>query len=116
MYVYSQMKDYWYREWFVQLNPIHTKNNIHKIIFHPHFTIKDLITIILILLIFIYINLRDPYFSGDPDNFKIITPSHIKPECYFLFAYSILRSIPNKLGGVIILFISIFILFLLPLL
>ena len=63
--------------------------------------------------------LQNPYMLGDPDNFKvitpIITPSYIKPEWYFLFAYSILRSIPNKLGGVIILFISIFILFLLPL-
>ena len=44
----------------------------------------------------------------------MITPSHIKPEWYFSFAYFILRSIPNKLGGVITLFISIFILFFLP--
>lgn len=100
-------------------NPIHSKNNIYKIIFYPYFLIKDLITIILVLLFFIYINLQYPYILRDPDNFKIanpiITPSHIKPEWYFLFAYSILRSIPNKLGGVIILLMSIFILFFLPL-
>lgn len=100
-------------------NPIHSKLNIYKINFHPYFTIKDLITIILTFILFILINLQIPYILGDPDNFKmanpIITPIHIKPEWYFLFAYSILRTIPNKLGGVIILFISIFILYLIPL-
>ena len=99
-------------------NPIHSKINIYKINFHPYFTIKDLITIILTFSIFIIINLQFPYVLGDPDNFKIansiITPIHIKPEWYFLFAYSILRTIPNKLGGVIILFLSIFILYLIP--
>lgn len=60
-----------------------------------------------------------PYYLGDPDNFSIansiVTPLHIKPEWYFLFAYAILRSIPNKLGGVIALLISIFMLILIPL-
>lgn len=100
-------------------NPIHSKINIYKINFHPYFTIKDLITIIFTFSIFILINLQLPFILGDPDNFKIanpiITPIHIKPEWYFLFAYSILRTIPNKLGGVIILFISIFILYIIPL-
>jgi len=61
-----------------------------------------------------------PYTLGDPDNFSIanpiVTPIHIKPEWYFLFAYAILRSIPNKLGGVIALIISILILIFLPIL
>ena len=100
-------------------NPIHSKLNIYKINFHPYFSIKDLIRIIIILLLFILINLQNPYIFSNPDNFKIanpiITPLHIKPEWYFLFAYSILRSIPHKLRGVIILFISIFILFFLSL-
>lgn len=100
-------------------NPIHSKINIYKINFHPYFTIKDLITIIFTFIIFILINLQLPFILRDPDNFKIanpiITPIHIKPEWYFLFAYSILRTIPNKLGGVIILFISIFILYIIPL-
>nr|QEN99356.1 cytochrome b [Melipona fasciculata] len=100
-------------------NPIHSKFNIYKINFHQYFSIKDLITIIMIMMIFMLINFQNPYFLSDPDNFKManpmITPSHIKPEWYFLFAYSILRSIPNKLGGVIMLFMSIFILFMLPL-
>nr|DBA43505.1 TPA_asm: CYTB [Bombus convexus] len=99
-------------------NPIHSKLNIYKINFHPYFSIKDLITIIMMFLLFMMINLQFPYMLGDPDNFKManpmITPVHIKPEWYFLFAYSILRTIPNKLGGVIMLFLSIFILYLIP--
>ena len=58
-------------------------SNVSRI-FYPYFIIKDLITIIIILLSYIYINLQYPYILGDPDNFKIanpiITPSHIKPE------------------------------------
>nr|DBA43700.1 TPA_asm: CYTB [Bombus nevadensis] len=99
-------------------NPLHSKINIYKINFHPYFTIKDLITIIMILILFMFINMQIPYILGDPDNFKManpmITPIHIKPEWYFLFAYSILRSIPSKLGGVMMLFLSIFILFIIP--
>nr|DBA43947.1 TPA_asm: CYTB [Bombus terricola] len=100
-------------------NPIHSKMNIYKINFHPYFTIKDLITIIFTFMIFMLINLQLPFMLSDPDNFKManpmITPIHIKPEWYFLFAYSILRTIPNKLGGVIMLFMSIFILYIIPL-
>nr|ALO64607.1 cytochrome b [Bombus lapidarius] len=99
-------------------NPLHSKMNIYKINFHPYFTIKDLITIILTFMLFMFINLQMPYMLSDPDNFKManpmITPIHIKPEWYFLFAYSILRTIPNKLGGVIMLFLSIFILYIIP--
>ena len=61
-----------------------------------------------------------PNILGDPENFTpanpLITPPHIQPEWYFLFAYAILRSIPNKLGGVLALGASIFILILIPLL
>jgi ubiquinol-cytochrome c reductase cytochrome b subunit len=64
------------------------------------------------------LTLLDPYLLGDPDNFipanPLVTPAHIQPEWYFLFAYAILRSIPNKLGGVIALVMSIAILFILP--
>jgi ubiquinol-cytochrome c reductase cytochrome b subunit len=59
-----------------------------------------------------------PYELGDPENFQqanpLVTPVHIMPEWYFLFAYAILRSIPNKLGGVLALASSLLILFLLP--
>nr|DBA43843.1 TPA_asm: CYTB [Bombus trifasciatus] len=99
-------------------NPMHSKLNIYKINFHPYFSIKDLITMMITFMIFMIINLQFPFMLSDPDNFKManpmITPTHIKPEWYFLFAYSILRTIPNKLGGVIMLFLSIFILYLIP--
>nr|WDY83690.1 cytochrome b [Apis laboriosa]WDY83703.1 cytochrome b [Apis laboriosa] len=96
-------------------NPLGSNYNNYKITFHPYFSIKDLLGFYLILLIFMLINLQYPYYLGDPDNFKIAnpmnTPTHIKPEWYFLFAYSILRAIPNKLGGVIGLVMSILILY-----
>ncbi|CAF92284.1 unnamed protein product [Tetraodon nigroviridis] len=64
--------------------------------------------------------LFSPNYLGDPDNFTpanpLVTPAHIKPEWYFLFAYAILRSIPNKLGGVLALLASILVLIVVPLL
>nr|AHC32076.1 cytochrome b [Apis andreniformis] len=96
-------------------NPLGSNYNNYKISFHPYFSIKDLLGFYLILFIFMFINFQYPYLLGDPDNFKIAnpmnTPTHIKPEWYFLFAYSILRAIPNKLGGVIGLVMSILILY-----
>jgi ubiquinol-cytochrome c reductase cytochrome b subunit len=67
----------------------------------------------------VILSLKDPWLLGDPENFlpadPLVTPVHIKPEWYFLFAYAILRSIPNKLGGVVALVLSIAILYTLPL-
>jgi ubiquinol-cytochrome c reductase cytochrome b subunit len=99
-------------------NPIGSNRNIDKIPFHPYFTFKDILGIIIILFLLIFLTLSNPYLLGDPDNFTpanpLVTPIHIQPEWYFLFAYAILRSIPNKLGGVIALVISIAILYILP--
>ena len=99
-------------------NPIGLNSNIDKIPFHPYFTFKDIVGFVIILFLLIILTLTNPYLLGDPDNFIIanplVTPVHIKPEWYFLFAYAILRSIPNKLGGVIALIISIAILIILP--
>nr|YP_009741016.1 cytochrome b [Traulia orchotibialis]QID04043.1 cytochrome b [Traulia orchotibialis] len=99
-------------------NPLGLNSNIEKIPFHPYFTFKDLITIAMTSSMLIMLCLIDPYLLGDPDNFvpanPLVTPVHIQPEWYFLFAYAILRSIPNKLGGVIALFLSISILMILP--
>lgn len=96
-------------------NPFGTNRNIYKIPFNPYFIIKDLLGFLIILFLFTFFILETPYLLGDPDNFipanPINTPTHIKPEWYFLFAYSILRCIPNKLGGVLALIISIIILF-----
>jgi len=100
-------------------NPIGLNRNIDKIPFHPYFSIKDTVGFIILIIILTILTLKEPYILGDPDNFTpanpLVTPVHIQPEWYFLFAYAILRSIPNKLGGVIALALSIAILFIIPL-
>nr|WRQ18249.1 cytochrome b [Multinervis sp.] len=100
-------------------NPIGLKSDMDKIPFHPYFTIKDMMSFIITLTIMLMVNFMNPYMLADPDNFTpanpMVTPIHIQPEWYFLFAYAILRSIPNKLGGVIALFMSILILMVKPL-
>nr|YP_010692546.1 cytochrome b [Argopistes capensis]WBV77028.1 cytochrome b [Argopistes capensis] len=99
-------------------NPLGTKKDIDKIPFHPYFMYKDLLGMLILMLMLIFLTLSNPYLLGDPDNFipanPLVTPIHIQPEWYFLFAYAILRSIPNKLGGVIALVLSIAILYILP--
>nr|YP_009110423.1 cytochrome b [Striacosta albicosta]AIX11767.1 cytochrome b [Striacosta albicosta] len=99
-------------------NPLGLNSNLDKIPFHPFFTFKDLIGFIIMLFLLTTLTLTNPYLLGDPDNFipanPLVTPVHIQPEWYFLFAYAILRSIPNKLGGVIALVMSILILIILP--
>nr|CCD33257.1 cytochrome b [Trachemys venusta callirostris] len=99
-------------------NPTGLNSNIDKIPFHPYFSYKDLLGIILMLALLLTLTLFSPNLLGDPDNFTpanpLSTPPHIKPEWYFLFAYAILRSIPNKLGGVLALLLSILVLFLMP--
>nr|YP_010459022.1 cytochrome b [Asura megala]YP_010989206.1 cytochrome b [Asura unipuncta]UUB71786.1 cytochrome b [Asura megala]WOS95369.1 cytochrome b [Asura unipuncta] len=99
-------------------NPLGLNSNYDKIPFHPFFTYKDLIGAIIFMIMLIILTLTNPYLLGDPDNFipanPLVTPVHIQPEWYFLFAYAILRSIPNKLGGVIALIMSILILIILP--
>nr|AMW68071.1 cytochrome b [Oliarces clara] len=99
-------------------NPLGINSNLDKIPFHPYFSFKDLIGFIIMIFLLTLITLYSPYKLGDPDNFipanPLVTPVHIQPEWYFLFAYAILRSIPNKLGGVIALVISIAILMIMP--
>lgn len=99
-------------------NPIGLNANSDKIPFHPYFSYKDIVGFLITIGLLTLLTLINPYILGDPDNFipanPLITPAHIQPEWYFLFAYAILRSIPNKLGGVIALVISIAILLILP--
>ena len=89
-----------------------------KVTFHPYFSYKDLLGINIIFLILMYVCLQEPWRLGDPENFipanPLVTPVHIQPEWYFLFAYAILRSIPNKLGGVVALAMAVIILYVLP--
>jgi len=99
-------------------NPLGLKRDSDKIPFHPYFTIKDLVGFLFLLSILITLTLISPNLLGDPENFNpanpLVTPVHIQPEWYFLFAYAILRSIPNKLGGVVALLLSILILAIIP--
>nr|UED15623.1 cytochrome b [Myoictis melas] len=101
-------------------NPTGIDPNSDKIPFHPYYTIKDALGLTFLFLTLLLLALFSPDMLGDPDNFSpanpLNTPPHIKPEWYFLFAYAILRSIPNKLGGVIALLASILILLIMPLL
>nr|AIG53046.1 cytochrome b [Ctenotus inornatus] len=99
-------------------NPTGLSSNTDKIPFHPYFSYKDLLGATLLLMVLLLLALFSPNLLGDPENFTpanpLVTPPHIKPEWYFLFAYAILRSIPNKLGGVLALLFSILILMLVP--
>nr|AOY39979.1 cytochrome b [Scolytinae sp. BMNH 1040118] len=99
-------------------NPLGLKSNVDKTPFHPYFTLKDAVGYIMMMFLLMTLSLKNPYLLGDPDNFTpanpLVTPTHIKPEWYFLFAYAILRSIPNKLGGVLALVASIAILYIMP--
>nr|AEN03179.1 cytochrome b [Ornithorhynchus anatinus] len=101
-------------------NPSGLNSDPDKIPFHPYYSIKDLVGFFMTILILLTLVLFTPDLLGDPDNYTpanpLSTPPHIKPEWYFLFAYAILRSIPNKLGGVLALIASILILILVPLL
>nr|QYL33672.1 cytochrome b [Ovis aries] len=101
-------------------NPTGIPSDTDKIPFHPYYTIKDILGAILLILILMLLVMFTPDLLGDPDNYTpanpLNTPPHIKPEWYFLFAYAILRSIPNKLGGVLALILSILVLVIMPLL
>nr|AGZ84725.1 cytochrome b [Eulemur mongoz] len=101
-------------------NPLGTSSDSDKIPFHPYYTIKDLLGLLLLILLMMTLVLFSPDLLRDPDNYTpanpLNTPPHIKPEWYFLFAYAILRSIPNKLGGVLALIFSILILAIIPIL
>jgi ubiquinol-cytochrome c reductase cytochrome b/c1 subunit len=86
--------------------------------FHPYYTAKDSIGVCTFLLVYACLIFFAPNFFGEPDNFipanPMVTPADVVPEWYFLPFYAILRSVPNKLGGVCMMFGSILVLFILP--
>nr|BDU14632.1 cytochrome b [Buergeria japonica] len=100
-------------------NPTGMNSNFDKVPFHAYFSYKDAVGFAVLLGALATLSAFAPNLLGDPDNFipanPLVTPPHIKPEWYFLFAYAILRSIPNKLGGVLALLFSILVLFVMPL-
>nr|YP_214899.1 cytochrome b [Centruroides limpidus]AAV53593.1 cytochrome b [Centruroides limpidus] len=95
-------------------NPLGVKSDFDSVPFHPYFSLKDLYGALLLLFFLGLVVLLGPNTFSDPENFipanPLVTPVHIQPEWYFLFAYAILRSIPNKLGGVLALVLSVLIL------
>jgi len=99
-------------------NPNGISNNGDRIPMHPYFTFKDLVTILFFLLILSVIVFYYPNLMGHSDNYipanPMSTPSSIVPEWYLLPFYAILRSIPNKLLGVVAMFGSLLILLILP--
>lgn len=98
-------------------NPLGVKRNDY-IKFHPYFTYKDLTGFLLLWLVVGSVVFFYPNIFIDPENFikanPLVTPTHIQPEWYFLPMYAILRSIPNKLGGVLGLLGSVLVLYTLP--
>nr|URW98523.1 cytochrome b [Antarctophthirus carlinii] len=100
-------------------NPLGTLEDTDKVFFHPVYTSKDLLGYLVFSLAFCFLILEWPQLLLDPVNFSesnpLSTPIHIQPEWYFLFAYTILRVMPTKLGGVVALLFSVAILALLPL-
>jgi ubiquinol-cytochrome c reductase cytochrome b subunit len=86
--------------------------------FHPYYTIKDSVGMVVYLAVFAFLVFFMPNYLGHVDNYvpanPLSTPAHIVPEWYFLPFYAILRAVPDKLGGVLLMFGSIAILFVLP--
>ncbi len=86
--------------------------------FHPYIVIKDLFALLIFLLVFAFFVFYSPNILGHSDNYieanPLVTPAHIVPEWYLLPFYAILRSVPDKLLGVIAMFAAIFVLVILP--
>ncbi len=99
-------------------NPTGLIRKYDKAPFHVYFSTKDLVGFLYIIIGILILTLLAPTALRDPENFipakPLVTPTHIQPEWYFLFAYAILRSIPKKLGGVIALVSAVLIWFLIP--
>lgn len=99
-------------------NPLGLSSHSDKISFFPYFFIKDTLGLVAFLLFFSYFVFYSPNLLGHSDNYipgnPMVTPAHIVPEWYFLPAYAILRSIPNKLIGVLALFGALLVLLVLP--
>jgi len=99
-------------------NPLGFSETLDKVPFHIYYTIKDVMGFFLFFIVRSWLIFFYPWALGEPDNFipanPLVTPLHIKPEWYFLWAYAVLRSIPNKLGGVLIIFAAVLVIFLPP--
>lgn len=101
-------------------NPLGARRGTTKVRFYPFRAYTDLERLLgLVFMVTVIVFLGGLVFVDDPDNFilanSLAAPAHIQPEWYFLFAYAILRAIPNKLGGVVALVASVIVIYTLPL-
>jgi quinol-cytochrome oxidoreductase complex cytochrome b subunit len=101
-------------------NPLGINTNVDTISFYPYFYVKDAFSFLILVLVFSFFVFFYPNALGHADNYipanPLVTPAHIVPEWYFLPFYAILRSIPDKLGGVVAMISAILVLLLLPIL
>jgi quinol-cytochrome oxidoreductase complex cytochrome b subunit len=99
-------------------NPLGIDSKLDRIPFLPYFYVKDLFGFCVFAVFFSFFVVYVPNYLGHPDNYieanPMVTPSHIVPEWYFLPFYAVLRTVPDKLGGVVLMVLAIFILALLP--
>ncbi len=99
-------------------NPLGINSIYDRVPFYPYFYVKDLFGFFIFVLIFSFFVIYSPNYLGHPDNYieanPLVTPAHIVPEWYFLPFYAVLRTIPDKLGGVALMGIAIVVLALLP--
>ena len=97
---------------------VQPKSKQDTIPFHPYYTVKDAFAIVVFMILFAWFVFYSPNYMGHPDNYieanPLVTPAHIVPEWYFLPFYAILRAVPDKLGGVLLMFGAIAVLFILP--
>jgi ubiquinol-cytochrome c reductase cytochrome b subunit len=97
-------------------NPLGISSATIKVPFHYYYTVKDAFVYFVFLFCFLFVTLKYGYRLMDAENFipanSLVTPVHIQPEWYFLFAYAILRAVPNKFGGVVALVLAVSSLFL----
>nr|YP_025747.1 cytochrome b [Cyriopagopus schmidti]AAP51157.1 cytochrome b [Cyriopagopus schmidti] len=99
-------------------NPLGLMMNVDKISFHPYYISSDIVGVVLAFMFLFLLSMMHPFVFMDSENFipsnPLVTPVHIQPEWYFLFAYAILRSIPSKIGGVVALMMSVLMLYFIP--
>jgi ubiquinol-cytochrome c reductase cytochrome b/c1 subunit len=97
---------------------VSVKSSQDTLPFHPYFTVKDALGLVVFLIVYMWFVFYLPNYMGHADNYNpadpLVTPAHIVPEWYFLPFYAILRSVPDKLGGVIAMFGAIAVLFAVP--
>jgi quinol-cytochrome oxidoreductase complex cytochrome b subunit len=99
-------------------NPLGVDSVYDRIPFYPYYYVKDLFGFFIFVWVFSFFVIYAPNYMGHPDNYieanPLVTPAHIVPEWYFLPFYAVLRTIPDKLGGVVLMVVAIFVLALLP--